>query len=203
MRRYLRWRFRIWLVTLSCERRFSFFALSGHGDDLQTPLHIVGDGGEEDLNACFSKPSPSHPAKAVASFPGPEDRLDPATDTVDSVGSRPPAVPVFRLRPVPTCRWPRCVAFHPWRAPRGRNDCRDRRRCRQTPRQDCRAEHQGQPCHRLRWLELRQSPRQGPASAPTWALNREAIAHIAATAKMFGPCHNSRRKPLRPHQYRS
>lgn len=50
-----------------------------------------------------------------------------------SVGSRPRGVPVFRLRPFPICRCRRCVAFHPWRAPRRRNDCRDRR-CRRTPR---------------------------------------------------------------------
>ena len=35
------------------------------------------------MNACFSKPSPSHPAETAASFPSPEDLLDPATDTVD------------------------------------------------------------------------------------------------------------------------
>lgn len=57
--------------------------LSGHSDDPQTPFHIVGDGCEADLNAFFSKPSPSHPAKAVASFPSSEDLLDPASNAVD------------------------------------------------------------------------------------------------------------------------
>jgi len=60
-----------------------FCALSGHSDDLQTAFHIIGDGGKADLNAGLGKPSPSHPAKAVASFPCAEDLLDPATNAVD------------------------------------------------------------------------------------------------------------------------
>jgi hypothetical protein len=37
-----------------------------NSDDLQAAFHSVDDGGKADLNACISKPSPSHPAKAVA-----------------------------------------------------------------------------------------------------------------------------------------
>ena len=59
------------------------YGLSGGNHTLQTPFHIVGDGGEANLHARLCKPSPPHPAQAVASFPGPEYLLDPTTDTVD------------------------------------------------------------------------------------------------------------------------
>lgn len=44
-----------------------------------------------DLAGCFGDAAPSHPAQAVASFPGAEDLLDPATHPVDWL------VPVFEL----------------------------------------------------------------------------------------------------------
>ena len=60
-----------------------FHGLSDRGNDLQTPFHIVGDGGQANLHTCLCKPSPSHPAQTVASFPCPEDLLDPTANTVD------------------------------------------------------------------------------------------------------------------------
>ena len=44
-----------------------------------------------DLAGGFGDPAPSHPAQAVASFPGSEDFLDPAADPVDRL------VPGFEL----------------------------------------------------------------------------------------------------------
>ncbi len=35
------------------------------------------------MDACLCKPSPSHPAQTIASFPCAEDLLDPTADTVD------------------------------------------------------------------------------------------------------------------------
>ena len=61
----------------------SLYGLSGRGNDLHAPFHIVGDGGQANLNACFCQPSPPHPAQAVASFPCPEDLLDPTADAMD------------------------------------------------------------------------------------------------------------------------
>jgi hypothetical protein len=53
------------------------------------------------LNAGFSKASPSHPAETIASFPGPEDLLDPPTNVLYRliVGFKPR--PYFGFVPTP------------------------------------------------------------------------------------------------------
>lgn len=58
-------------------------SLSGRNYDLQAPLHVVGDGRQADLNACLCKPSPSHPAQSIASFPCAENLLDPTAYAMD------------------------------------------------------------------------------------------------------------------------
>jgi len=58
-------------------------SLSGGVNDLQTSLHVVGDGGEADLHGGLGKPAPAHASKTIASLPGAEDLLDPATDAMD------------------------------------------------------------------------------------------------------------------------
>ncbi len=60
-----------------------FRRLSGSGNDLQTSFDVVGDGGEADLHGGLGKPAPSHAWKTIASLPGAEDLLDPATDAMD------------------------------------------------------------------------------------------------------------------------
>ena len=66
------------------ERRSLQLSCSSHrGDDHQTAFEVVGYGSEMDLDGSLGQPSPSHATKAVASLPGSEDFLDPATDPMD------------------------------------------------------------------------------------------------------------------------
>lgn len=81
--------------------RLTALWLSGSSRNLQAPFQIVGDGGQANLNAFLCKPSPSHLAQAVASFPCPEDFLDPAADTVDRLVPGIETCPDFGFVPAP------------------------------------------------------------------------------------------------------
>ena len=52
-------------------------------DNRQTTLKIVGDRSEADLDGSLGQSEPSHAAQAIASLPGAEDFLDPASDPMD------------------------------------------------------------------------------------------------------------------------
>ena len=56
------------------------------------------------------------------------------------------ACAAFPARRGPTCRWRRSGVCRPSHARHRGSDCRDRR-CRQTPRRDCRTMLQGPLCH--------------------------------------------------------
>jgi len=60
-------------------------------DDIECSFEVVGDCGEVDLDGGFGDPAPSHPAKPIASFPGPEYLLDAAPHPMDRL------VPFFEL----------------------------------------------------------------------------------------------------------
>jgi hypothetical protein len=64
---------------------------SGPLQDIKCSFEVVGDGGEVDLDGGFVDAAPSHPAQAVASFPGSEDLLNPPPHPVDEL------IPVFEL----------------------------------------------------------------------------------------------------------
>jgi hypothetical protein len=46
---------------------------AGYSKDIENSFEVVGDGGEADLCGGLDDPSPSHPAKAIASLPRTED----------------------------------------------------------------------------------------------------------------------------------
>jgi hypothetical protein len=52
-------------------------------DDIACSFEVIGDGGEVNLDGGFCDAAPSHAAKAIASFPGAEYLLDPASHPMD------------------------------------------------------------------------------------------------------------------------
>ena len=52
-------------------------------DEAQCAFEIVGDGSEADLEGGLCQSAAAHMAKTVASLPGAEDFLDPASDAMD------------------------------------------------------------------------------------------------------------------------
>ena len=124
-------------------------------------LEVVGDGGEVDLDAGFGEASPSlswaspkgHSSEPAASFPCPEDFLDPASHPMDRL------IPLMELAqrfgfvaaPHAGRDDPRYSALCPHGIPEGVATtgavASGRLRLRQTPRRDYRAVPRGLLCH--------------------------------------------------------
>lgn len=93
----------LWFVKLS----WCSCPLSSHGDD-----HcIVGDGGEMNLSAGLCIFAPSHSANVVPSFPGAEDPLHPASNSVDRLVKGLTACACFGFV-TSLCRSRRSAVFH-------------------------------------------------------------------------------------------